>query len=149
MPRAHQAPDHVRAHPPEADHSKLHGSLSFRATGYGLQATGYGLASGARDDLVEPLEPRADVGAQMHAQRATAPIEEHLEVAPGLRRLDDAKGVARARHGEVADIVAGDLQEDAAVGAALVGLPGRVQKARTETQARGDLPMVAHAMAQT
>ena len=92
------------------------------------------------DDLVERLEPGAHVGAQMHAQRATPAIDEHLEVAARLRRLHDAEGVPRARHGRSRGVVAGDLQEDAGVGAALVGLSRRVQEARTEADARGDLP---------
>ena len=73
----------------------------------------------------------------MDAKRAAAALGEDLEIAAGLRRFDDAEGVFLARNRQVACVVAGDLQEHAGVRAALVGLPGRVQEARAEAEARG------------
>src|SRR6185437_8084028 len=74
----------------------------------------------------------------MHPQGAPAAFGEDVEIAARLRRLDDAEAVPSARHVEVARIVAGDLQKDARIGAALIGLAGRMEEARAETEAGGD-----------
>ena len=95
------------------------------------------------------LQAGGHVRAEMDAQRAPAALGQHLEVAARLGRLDDAEGVLLARHRQVVRVVAGDLQEDAAVRPALVGLAGRVQEARPEAEAGGDALPVAHAMARS
>ena len=79
----------------------------------------------------------------MDAQHAPVALGQHLEIAARLRRLDDAEGVFLARHREIVGVVAGDLQEHAAVRPALVGLPGRMQEARPEAEAGGDALAVA------
>ena len=84
------------------------------------------------------VQPRRDIRTEMDAQRAAVALDEHLEIAARLRRLDDAERVALAGHRQVRGVVAGDLQEDAGVGAALVGLAGRVQEARAEAEAGRD-----------
>ena len=68
----------------------------------------------------------------------------HGEIAPRLRRLDHAERVAVARDLQVDDVVAGDLQEDAGVGTALVGLPGGVQEPRPEPDTGRRAGAVAH-----
>src|SRR5215470_5624895 len=70
----------------------------------------------------------------MHAQRAPSPLGKHCEIPPRLRRLNDTERVFLFGNREVIGIVAGDLQEDAAVRPSLVSLPGRVQKARAKSQ---------------
>ena len=84
-------------------------------------------------------QPGGDVGAQVDAQRPPAALREHLEVAARLRGLDRRRRCSAARALEVLRVVARDLQEDAAVRAALVRLTGGVQEARAEAQARGDV----------
>ena len=71
----------------------------------------------------------------MNPQGTPAALGQDLEIAARLRRLDHAEGVFLAGHRQILGVLAGDLQEDAAVRAALVGLPGRMQKARAEAEA--------------
>ena len=66
-----------------------------------------------------------------------------MEVAARLRRLHDAESVLASRHGNVLRVVARDLEEDSAVGPAFVGLPGGVQEARAEAEARRHAPGIA------
>ena len=80
----------------------------------------------------------------MHAQRAPAALGEHVEIAAGLGRLDHAEARLLARHGEILGVIASDLQEHAAVGAAFLGLPGGMQEARAEFRTGRDLALVAH-----
>src|SRR6266446_10946922 len=64
----------------------------------------------------ERREPHADVGAEMHPQRAaTAPCQD-LEIAARLRRLDQSKRISPPGDRDVARVVAGDLEEDAGRG---------------------------------
>src|SRR4051812_44599890 len=93
---------------------------------------------------MEAFEAGCDVGAEVDAEGTAAAVGEDLEVAPGLRGLDYAEGVAMAGDGEVDGIVAGDLQEHARVGAAFVGLAGRVQEARAEAERRCDVARIPH-----
>jgi len=58
----------------------------------------------------------------VHAQCTAAALGENGKIAAGLRGLDYAEGKFLAWHGQVVGVVAGDLQEDAAVRAAFVGL---------------------------
>ena len=50
-------------------------------------------------------------------------------------------------HRQIRGIVARDLQEDAGIRAALVGLPGGVKEARPEAEARGHALFVANRVA--
>jgi hypothetical protein len=88
-----------------------------------------------------PLESssRRYMRAEMHTQDTPAALGEHLQIAAGLRRLNDAEAVFVARHIEIARVVARDLQEHAGVRAAFVELTRRMEKARTESEAGGRL----------
>src|ERR1700681_2294452 len=76
----------------------------------------------------EHLQAGVEIALQMHAQRAPAALGQHVEIAAGLRRLDHAERGLLAGHREIFRIIGGDLQEHAAVGAALVGLAGGMQE---------------------
>ena len=92
---------------------------------------------------IERCKRRTKAALEMHAKRTPAALGEHVEIAARLRRLDDAEACLLARHRQILGIVGRDLQEHAAVGSALVGLAGRVQEARPETDAGRDLLAVA------
>src|SRR6516164_11783036 len=79
----------------------------------------------------------------MDTQRAAAAFCKDSKVAPRLRRLDHAKGVLLARNRQVLGVVAGDLQEYAGIGSALVGLSRRMKKARAKPENCGHLFLVA------
>ena len=81
--------------------------------------------------------------AEMDAQGPAAALGQHVEIAPRLRRLDDAEGEFAAGYRQVSGIVAGDLQEHPGIGAALVGLTGRMQEPRAEAEAGRDALAVA------
>src|SRR5439155_2732297 len=72
----------------------------------------------------------------MDPERAASALDEHLEIALGLRGLHDAECILLARHWHVHAIVARDLEEHAGVRSALVGLARRVQEARPESETR-------------
>src|SRR5579862_6830921 len=59
----------------------------------------------------------------MDAESAAAAFGEDGEIAASLSGLNNAEGVFLSGDGQVGSIVASDLEEDAAVGAAFVGLP--------------------------
>src|SRR5579884_3089747 len=80
----------------------------------------------------------------MHPQQPAISLGEHPEVATGLRGLHDPEGEAVARHHQILRIITCDLKEYAGVGATLVGLSRRVEKAWTEAYAGGDAPRVSH-----
>jgi hypothetical protein len=84
----------------------------------------------------------------MDAQHAPAAFHQHVEVTAGLCCLDDAEAVGMARNVEIGGIVAGDLEEDAGVRSALVGLARRMLEARREADAGGGMGGVANARAQ-
>ena len=71
----------------------------------------------------------------MHAQCTPAAFRQDFEIAARLRCLDHAESIGMTGHRKVPRVLAGDLKEDAAVRAALVGLTGRVLKARPEADA--------------
>src|SRR5580704_17306237 len=83
----------------------------------------------------------------MHAEGASPAFSEYCEIAAGLGSFDDAEGVPLIGNGKIDGVVAGDLQEDAGIGSAFVGLAGGVQKARTKSKNRRDLLLVPHAVA--
>ena len=85
----------------------------------------------------------------MDAQRAPAALSQHVEIAARLRRLDDTKRVFLPRDRQILGIVAGDLQKHAAIRPALIGLTGRMQKARTKADAGRRSSAVADYAAQT
>ena len=89
------------------------------------------------------VETGIEIAGDVRAQRAPAALGKDLEIAARLRRLDDAERVGLAGHRQVLGIVAGDLQEDAAVRPALVGLSRRMLEARPEADAGRRLGPVA------
>src|SRR5579885_3422948 len=87
------------------------------------------------DSRLKLLEARFHIGRQVHAQQAPPAFCQDPEITPRLRRFHDPERVTLSWDGEIGGIVAGDLQEDAAVRPTLIGLPGRMQKPRTEAEA--------------
>ncbi len=71
----------------------------------------------------------------MHTQGAAAAIGEDLEISAGLRTFYHSERVFLTGDRYVSRVVTRDLQKYAAVGAAFVGLSGRVQKTRAEAEA--------------
>src|SRR5947209_6734434 len=80
------------------------------------------LSQSIEDRSVEHSQSRFQVALEMYPQRAAATFGQHVEIAARLRRLDDAETGFLAGHREILGVVGGDLQEYAAVGAALIGL---------------------------
>src|SRR6202007_2080866 len=81
------------------------------------------------------------------AEGASPALGEYREIAAGLCSLNDAEGVLLIGNGKIDGVVASDLEEDAGVGSAFVGLAGGVQKARTKSKNRRNLLLVPHAVA--
>src|SRR4029077_20095178 len=102
------------------------------------------LPQGLFDRCQQCAQPRLEIGPEMHAQGAAAALGQNLEITTGLCGLHRAERVFLPGHREVVGVIACELQEYSGVGAALIGLPGRVQKARTKAQARSDVLFVAH-----
>src|SRR5262249_12979572 len=80
----------------------------------------------------------------MHPQCATFALGEYLEIPASLRCFDGSKGIFLVRNRQIHRIVAGDLQKHAAVRTAFIGLPGRMQEARTKAQAGSYTLTVTH-----
>src|SRR5204862_5503901 len=76
------------------------------------------------------VERLLDVAAEVHAQHAAAAALQHLVVAGGLGADQCSEVVALARDRNFGALVGGELEEDAAVGPALVELSGGVEEAR-------------------
>src|SRR5215813_7012116 len=110
-----------------------------------------GNTAGILDCLLHGLRKRVQAGlqilAEVDAQSAAAAFGENVEVAASLRGFHDTKRIFLAGDCHVGGVVAGNLQEDAAVWAALVGLSRGVQKARAEAEARSDFLLVAYGVA--
>src|SRR5277367_1382715 len=70
----------------------------------------------------------------MDAQCAPPALGQDLEIAARLRRLDYAKSVFLTGHRKIRLVVASNLQNHAAVRAALIRLAGRMQKARAKAE---------------
>src|SRR5579859_1659496 len=83
----------------------------------------------------------------MNPQRPPVAFRHHGEIAASLRCFYDAESILLPRHGKIGGIVTRDLQKYAGVGAAFVGLPRRVQEARSESETRCDAFFVPHGMA--
>ena len=127
MAAAHQPPHDVGAHPSQTDHSKLH-DPSFLP---------FALGQRLLDGPADRGQAGVDVLADVDSKRAPAALGQDLEVPSRLGGLDDTEGVLAPGHRQVAGVVAGDLEEDARVGPALVRLPGGVQETRPEADAGG------------
>src|SRR3989442_2373762 len=76
------------------------------------------------------------------AQRPPAVGLQDLEIAPRLRREQGSERVGCPRDLQILAAVAGDLEEQPGVRAALVQLAGGVQEARTESHGAGELRCV-------
>ena len=70
----------------------------------------------------------------MDPQRAASALDQHRQVAAGLRSLNHAKAIAAAGNADILRIMAGDLQENAGIRSALVGLAGRMLESRSEAE---------------
>src|SRR5215470_14483300 len=119
MPGTRACPRAARSADPRAGHERL-GRVNH------LDAPEHELLQGVLDRTGEPVETGGKVARDVHAQGAPAALRQHVEIAARLRLLDNAEGVGLAGDRQVLAVVAGDLQEDAAVRAALIGLPRRV-----------------------
>src|SRR6266702_5152518 len=85
--------------------------------------------------------------AEVDAERPAIAIGKNGEIAARLGGLDDAKGEFLARDRNIGSIIAGELEKNAGVRTALVGLAGGVEKARAEAEAGGGFLGVAHLVA--
>src|ERR1044071_1853634 len=83
----------------------------------------------------------------MEPQRPAATLSKNLEIATGLRGLYDSKRVLLPRHRNIHGIIARDLQENARVRPALIGLPRGGQEARPKSETGGNVLSVTHGMA--
>ena len=72
------------------------------------------------------------VAVKVNAQRPPPPLQQNLEVAASLGGVYHAESGAMPRNRQVLAIVRGDLKKHTAVGAAFVGLAGRMQEAWAE-----------------
>src|ERR1700694_2719538 len=88
------------------------------------------------------------IAAEVQAQRPALAVGQNLEIAPSLCCLYYSESVLLSGNRQVLGIVACDLQEHAAVGAALISLSGGVQKTRPEAEARRHMFAVADGHAQ-
>lgn len=99
------------------------------------------------DGGVESGETGGDVLPEMDAQGAAVAFGKHLKVAASFCRFHHAKGVLLPRHGKIGGVVTCDLEEDARIWSALVGLPGGMEEARAEAEASGYMGFIADEMA--
>ena len=81
--------------------------------------------------------------AQVDAQGPPLAFHQHLKISASLRRLHHSKREFLAGHRKVRRVVAGHLQEHAAVGAALIRLAGRMQEARPKSETGGHVLRVS------
>src|SRR5579883_2675837 len=88
-----------------------------------------------------------DVRSKMNAQSTAVAFGKNLKVAAGLRRLYHSEGVLLPGHRKIGGIVTRDLQEHAGIRAAFISLAGRMEKAESKTEARGDAAFVADKVA--
>src|SRR6266581_7333922 len=88
-------------------------------------------------------KPGLNVGAEMNAQGSSIAFRQNVEVASSLRGFDDSESVFLSGDWQILRVVAGDLQEYAAVRAAFVGLSGGVQEAGAEAETGRDALAVA------
>src|SRR4029077_14158456 len=88
--------------------------------------------------LGKRFEAGLQIFAKMHGERAAAAFGKDVEIAASLRGLYGAERVFLVGHGQIRGVIARDLQKDAAVRAAFVGLAGRMQESRAEAEASGE-----------
>ena len=93
--------------------------------------------------LGKSLEAGLQILAQMDSECAAASLGEDVEIAASLRGLYGAEGIFLAGHRNVGGVIVSDLEKDAGVRAAFVGLAGGVQKSRAEAEAGGEFFFVA------
>src|ERR1700692_629942 len=93
-------------------------------------------------------EPRFYIAAEVHTQSAALAVGKNLKISPRLCRLHHPESVLLSGNLQVLRIVAGNVQENAAVGSAFVGLSRRMQKAWTKTETRCHALAIAHEHAQ-
>src|SRR5260221_7045815 len=86
---------------------------------------------------LQGCEPCFHVFAEMHAKGASPALRKYCEIAAGLRGLDDTERIFLVGDRKIDGVVTGDLQEDAGVGSAFIGLAGGVKKTRAETKNGG------------
>src|SRR5256885_8035949 len=80
----------------------------------------------------------------MDSECAAASIGEDVEITASLRGLYDAERVLLAGHGKVGGVIVGDLEKDAGVRAAFVGLSCGMQESRAEAEAGGEFLFVTN-----
>src|SRR5260370_11375330 len=85
----------------------------------------------------------------MDAQCAAAAFGKNGKIASGLRSLYHTKSVFLPGYRKILGIVASDLQKNAAVRPAFVGLSRGVQEARAKAEDGGHLLLVAHGVPNT
>src|SRR6516165_9493593 len=90
------------------------------------------LLHGLLDRSAQRSETGIEITGDLRPQCAPAALGKNIVIATRLRRLDDAKRIGLSGHRQVRGIVARDLQKDAAVWSALVGLSGRMLETRPE-----------------
>src|ERR1700693_810279 len=83
----------------------------------------------------------------MHTKCASPSLGEHRKVSARLSCLHDAKRIFLLGNRKILSVVTCDLQENTAVGATLVGLPGRVQEPRSKSENGRDVLCVPHLVA--
>src|SRR5882672_11472964 len=91
-------------------------------------------------------EPALQVFPEMGTQGTAAAFGKNGKIAAGLPRLHDSKRVLLSRNRQVLGVVAGNLQENAAIRAAFIGLSRRMQEARAKAENCGHFFLVAHGM---
>ena len=74
------------------------------------------------DRRIQLSQACVDIFSEMDPEGSTIPVHQYLEVPSGLSSLDDAEGISLPRYRKVSGVLARDLEEDTAVGPALVGL---------------------------
>src|SRR5437879_3630757 len=79
------------------------------------------LSQGLLDSAGQCVQTRVKVARYVRTQGPPATFRKNLQIAARLRRLDHAKRVGMTGHWQVFGVVAGDLQENAAVRSTLVG----------------------------
>src|SRR3954471_8838813 len=93
------------------------------------------------------LKSAVDVVAEVDRERAAVALEQRFEIADRLRAAENTESKFLAGQRKLAAATAGELQEDAVVGAAFVKLSRRVQEARTVTRGRRDVPLARDGLA--
>src|SRR5579859_63239 len=99
------------------------------------------------DGVRQRRQSYRDIFAEMDTQRAAVTFRENGKIAARLGGFYHAKSVSLTRNEEVDGVVASNLQENAGVGTALVGLSRGMKKARPKAQDGRDFSVVSHGKA--